>query len=100
MDILELPSIPRERAVLQNLINTARRDRKIRRLKYWAAAIISIIALFVLMNRPSTGATSQDGSGRTESTQQVSEVGFDIENSLDSGELAEMIVFMPIIWRE
>lgn len=95
MDILELPSIPRERAVLQNLINTARRDRKIRRLKYWAAAIISIIALVVLMNRTSTGATSQEASGATESSSLVSEVGFKSADSVQAGHL----LYLPTIFR-
>jgi hypothetical protein len=95
MDILELPSIPRERAVLQNLINTARRDRKIRRLKYWAAAIISIIALVVLMNRAAATPTAQDGSGRTESTREVSEVGFKSADSVQAGHL----LYLPTIFR-
>jgi hypothetical protein len=30
--------VPRERPVLQNLINTAHHNRKVRRLKYWASA--------------------------------------------------------------
>lgn len=94
MDILELPSIPRERSVLQNLINTARRDRKIRRLKYWAAAIISIIALIVLMNRPAVTPTAQEAPGATESSSLVSEVGF------ESVEVRQIELYLPIVWRE
>lgn len=94
MDILELPSIPRERAVLQNLINTARRDRKIRRLKMWAAAIITIIALVVLMNRP-TAPTAQEASGGTETGLQVSEVGFESVDSVQAGHL----LYLPTIFR-
>jgi hypothetical protein len=48
-EILELPQVPRERPVLQNLINTARHNRRIRRLKYWAAGNLAAWGLYVLL---------------------------------------------------
>jgi hypothetical protein len=47
-EILELPQVPRERPILQNLINTARHDRRVRRLKYWAAGNLVAWSIYVL----------------------------------------------------
>jgi hypothetical protein len=47
-EILELPQVPRERPILQNLINTARHDRRVRRLKYWASANLVGWSIYVL----------------------------------------------------
>lgn len=46
--IIELPSIPRERAALQQLINQARHELRISRLMRWAAINIVVWALIVL----------------------------------------------------
>jgi hypothetical protein len=48
-EILELPQVPRERPILQNLINTARHNRKVRRLKYWASANLVAWSIYVLL---------------------------------------------------
>jgi hypothetical protein len=48
-EILELPQVPRERPVLQNLINTARHNRRVRRLKYWAAGNLMAWSIYVLL---------------------------------------------------
>ena len=47
-EILELQQVPRERPVLQNLINTARHNRRVRRLKYWAAGNLVAWSIYVL----------------------------------------------------
>jgi hypothetical protein len=48
-EILELPQVPRERPILQNLINTARHSRRVRRLKYWAAGNLVGWSIYVLL---------------------------------------------------
>lgn len=48
-DILALPQIPRERAVLQTMLTQARRHRRISRLKRWAAYNCIVWALIILL---------------------------------------------------
>lgn len=48
-DILELPQVPRQRDVLQSLLNEARAQRRARRLKMVAALICAVAALGLLL---------------------------------------------------
>lgn len=61
-DILELPQIPRERGALQSLINESRHQRRLSRLKRWAAGNYVVWSLFIILfwipmqNRPAQPA--------------------------------------------
>lgn len=69
-DILELPQLPRERGVLQAVINEARHQRKKSRLVRWAAGNITVWALYILvvwtpMHRPAAPVQAHTSSHRS-----------------------------------
>lgn len=67
-DILDLPQIPRERNALQELINSARRRRKIKRLMNWTSINLmswAVIIVTVWMPMQRAGAAPVPVSVRT-----------------------------------
>ena len=56
MNIIELPSIPRERGALQSLINDARHAQKRRKLMQWAGINCGAWALIIAVAWPAMHA--------------------------------------------
>lgn len=48
-DMLEVPQIPRDRTILQTLINTARHKRRVQRLTRFAAGNVAAWGFYVLL---------------------------------------------------
>jgi hypothetical protein len=58
MQILELPSIPKERKQLQALINEARHAARMRTWAWRGVVMLGVVVLFLLMTQCGTGASA------------------------------------------